>query len=123
MTYCGKPEYFMRSEKLYLADIDEAIASVARWMDGCDEMGFQANEMLQSAVLQKLSVIGEAAARFSAETWARAPQVPWKEIVGFRNAAIHAYFSVDWRVIYVTAKDDLLGLRQAVRFLLAVPNN
>lgn len=43
----------MRSERLYLADIDEAISSVEHWMDGCDESSFQVNEMLQSAVLQK----------------------------------------------------------------------
>ncbi len=52
----------MRSERLYLADIDEAISTIERWIAGCDEPGFQANEMLQSAVLQKLWVIGEAAA-------------------------------------------------------------
>lgn len=68
-------------------------------------------------------MIGEAAARLSAKTWARTPQVPWKEIVGFRNVAVHAYFSVDWRVVYVTAKDDLPGLQQAVRLLLALPDN
>lgn len=113
----------MRSERLYLADIDEAISAVGRWMDGCDEPAFQENEMLQSAVLQKLSVIGEAAARLSAATWERAPQVPWKEIVGFRNVAVHAYFSVDWRVVYVTAIDDLPDLQRAVRQLLAMPED
>lgn len=108
----------MRSERLYLADIDEAISAVERWMDGCDESGFLKNEMLQSAVLQKLSVIGEATARLSAATLALAPSLPWKEIVGFRNVAVHAYFSVDWRVIYVTAMDDLPELQAAVRRLL-----
>lgn len=112
----------MRSERLYLADIDEAISAIERWLEGCGESDFQKNELLQSAVLQKLSVIGEAAARLSAETWTCAPQVPWKEIAGFRNIAVHAYFSVDWRVVYVTAKDDLGGLRRAVRMLLATPD-
>lgn len=80
----------MRSERLYLADIDEAISAVAGWMDACDESAFRKNEMLQSAVLQKLSLIGEAAARLSAETWSQAPEIPWKEIAGFRNVAVHA---------------------------------
>lgn len=113
----------MRSERLYLADIDEAISAIGRWMENCDESAFQANEMLQSAVLQKLSVIGEAAARLSADTWGRVPQVPWKEIIGFRNIAVHAYFSVDSRVVYVTAMDDLPGLQEAVRLLLATPED
>jgi uncharacterized protein with HEPN domain len=50
-------------------------------------------------------------------------KVPWKEITGFRNIAVHAYFSVDWRVVYVTAMDDLPGLQEAVRLLLATPED
>lgn len=109
----------MRSERLYLSDIDEAISAIGRWMVDCDESKFQQDELLQSAVLQKLSVIGEAAIRLSAETRERAPGLPWKEISGFRNVAVHAYFSVDWRVVYVTVKDDLPGLQEAVGMLLA----
>lgn len=74
--------------------------------------------MLQSAVLQKLSMIGEAAARVSETTRTGAPDVPWKEIIGFRNIAIHAYFSVDWRIVFVTAKDDLRALKSAVAGML-----
>ena len=40
--------------------------------------------------------------------------VPWKEIVGFRNIAVHAYFSVDWRVVHVTVTDDLPPLKKAL---------
>lgn len=109
----------MRSEHLYLADIADAIASIDQWMSECDEARFTRDDILQSAVLQKLSTIGEAASRLSAETLSRAPQIPWKEIVGFRNIAVHAYFSVDWKLVYVTAVDDLSALREAVRSLQA----
>lgn len=44
----------MRSERLYLVDIDEAISTIGRWMDGCDESGFQQDELLQIGVPQKL---------------------------------------------------------------------
>jgi uncharacterized protein with HEPN domain len=109
----------MRSERLYLADIDDAIASIDRWMVGCDKELFLRDDILQCAVLQKLSTIGEAASRLSAETLSKAPQVPWKEIIGFRNVAVHAYFSVDWKLVFVTAVDDLSALREAVRALRA----
>lgn len=65
-------------------------------------------------------MIGEAAARLSEATRSSAPQLPWKEIIGFRNVAVHAYFSVDWRVVYVTVMDDLADLQQAVRLLLTM---
>lgn len=108
----------MRSERLYLADIRDAIDAIERWVAGGNETRFLGDEMLQSAVLQKLATIGEAAARLSEETKAGVPDVPWKEIVGFRNIAVHAYFSVDWRIVFVTVKDDLPILRSAVERLL-----
>jgi uncharacterized protein with HEPN domain len=54
----------------------------------------------------------------SPETRARAANVPWKEIIGFRNVAVHAYFSVDWQVVYVTVNDDLPTLRGEIARLL-----
>lgn len=51
----------MRPEKLYLTDIVEAAQSIARFVQGADFDEFEQNEMMNSAVLQKLTVIGEAA--------------------------------------------------------------
>ncbi len=84
-----------------------------------DEARFVANELVQSAVLQKLSVVGEAAGRLAEDTRARSTGVPWKEIIGFRNIAVHAYFSVDWRIVFVTVTDDLPLLKRCVTELLA----
>ncbi|MBI5329147.1 MAG: DUF86 domain-containing protein [Betaproteobacteria bacterium] len=107
----------MRSDRLYLADILDAITLIEHWLAPCDEDRFLGDELLQSAVLQKLATIGEAVARLSDETKQGAPEVPWKEIVGFRNTAVHAYFSVDWRIVFITAKDDLPTLLAAVQKL------
>lgn len=108
----------MRSERLYLADIVDAIDAIDRFSAHCDESRFLSDELVQSAVLQKLSLIGEAAARLSDETRATAAHVPWKEIIGFRNVAVHAYFSLDWHLVFVTIRDDLPTLRLAVAALL-----
>jgi uncharacterized protein with HEPN domain len=104
----------MRSDALYMADILDAIEAIERFVNGFDEARFLADELVQSAVLQKLSIIGEAAARLSDATRDDFPEIPWKEIVGFRNIAVHAYFSVDWRIVFVTVADDLPLLKQFV---------
>lgn len=101
----------MRSDRLYLADMLDAIEAIERFTAGMDETAFLASELVQSAVLQKLSVIGEAAGRLDETTRAQSPEVPWKEITGFRNIAVHAYFSVDWRIVFVTVADDLQLLK------------
>jgi uncharacterized protein with HEPN domain len=51
----------MRREQLYLLDILEAADAVQRFLDGVEEAGFLQDDLLRSAVLQKLSIIGEAA--------------------------------------------------------------
>lgn len=84
----------MRREELYLRDIVEAADAVQRFVSDVDEETFLADELRQSAVLQKLIVIGEAAARIDRSFRAQFPDVPWTDIVGFRNIAVHAYFSV-----------------------------
>ena len=104
----------MRSDALYLADILDAIESIERFVTDFDEARFLSDELVQSAVLQKLSTIGEAAARLSDATRDGLPEIPWKEIIGFRNVAVHAYFSVDWRIVFVTVVDDLPVLKQFV---------
>lgn len=74
--------------------------------------------MLQSAVLYKLSIIGEASSRISAETRNRCPEVEWKEIIGFRNFAIHAYFAVNQPIVWTTATEDTVVLKQQIELIL-----
>jgi uncharacterized protein with HEPN domain len=104
----------MRTDALYLADIGDAIDAIERFMANIDEARFLSDELIQSAVLQKLSVIGEAAARLSEATRDGLPGISWKEIIGFRNVAVHAYFSVDWGIVFVTLTDDLPTLKQGI---------
>jgi uncharacterized protein with HEPN domain len=77
------------------------------------------DDLVRSAILHKLTVIGEAAVRVSAELKARHPEVPWGDIVGFRNIAVHAYFSVDWGIVWVTATEEVPQLESQVRAILA----
>lgn len=104
----------MRADVLYLADIGDAIDAIERFTANIDETRFLSDELIQSAVLQKLSVIGEAAARLSEATRDALPGISWKEIIGFRNIAVHAYFSVDWGIVFVTVTDDLPTLKQGI---------
>lgn len=108
----------MRREELYLVDLVEACRAVARFIDGMDEAAFQGSELHQSAVLQKLTVIGEAAARLSKDFCTRHPEIEWRDIVAFRNIAVHAYFSVDWSIVWATAVHDLPPLLKSISALL-----
>ncbi len=85
----------MRHENLYLTDIVECADDIARFISGMEAETFQGSDLLRSAVVHKLSVIGEAAARLTDDLKARNPQVPWAQIVGFCKIIVHAYFGID----------------------------
>ena len=55
----------MRTEALYLDDIIDAADGIARFIGDIDKETFLGDDLYQSAVLQKLIIIGEAASRLS----------------------------------------------------------
>lgn len=64
--------------------------------------------------LQKLIVIGEAVARLPRSFTNRYPDIPWSDIVAFRNIAVHEYFAADWQIVWVTVTKDVSHLRQQI---------
>ena len=104
----------MPTEELFLQDIVQSIDAVERFLAGVNEARFLTDEILQNAVLMKLVVIGEAAARLSNQLRERYPEIEWKSIIGFRNISVHAYFSVKWDIVWETATNDLKILRETV---------
>lgn len=109
----------MRDEGLYLQDILDAADDLAEFLAGVSKEQFVGSDLLTSAVLHKLLIIGEAAAHVSKETRARYPEVDWADIVAFRNFAIHAYFSVDIERVWNAAVLDAPLLRERIAQIVA----
>ncbi|MCT9934086.1 DUF86 domain-containing protein [Planotetraspora sp. A-T 1434] len=74
--------------------------------------------MLRNDVLRQLMVVGEASACLSEELRAEIPEIPWREIRGFRNQAVHAYFSLDWTIVREVVDVNLRDLELHVLALL-----
>jgi uncharacterized protein with HEPN domain len=108
----------MRPEKLYLLDIIDAADAIQRFCEPVGEEQFLQDELRQSAVLQKLIVIGEAAARLPGDFRARHKEIEWEDIVGFRNIAVHEYFAILWQIVWNTAIQDVPVLRKTIHTIL-----
>jgi uncharacterized protein with HEPN domain len=108
----------MRPEKLYFTDIVEAARAIEKFIMGEDFNEFEQNEMMNSAVLQKLTVIGEAASKLPKKFTKRFPEIPWMDIIGFRNIAVHEYFAVRWDIVWVAATEEVPTLREQIEQIL-----
>lgn len=108
----------MRPDRLFLLDIVEAADAIVGHIGGRDQETLLADRTARAAVLHELTVIGEAAARVSAETKGAHPEIPWPEIVAFRNVVIHEYFGLSWPIVWVTATEDVPLLRSKLGRIL-----
>jgi uncharacterized protein with HEPN domain len=70
----------MRREELYLKDIIEAAEAIHKFLGEVKKSAFLTNDLLRSAVLQKLSVMGEAGARLPLKFRKSHPEIPWEDI-------------------------------------------
>ncbi len=100
-----------RSEELYLRDMMQSVALIYAYVEGRSFDEFLADEMFRDAVIRRLEIIGEAAAHLSMPIRERYPDVEWRDVVAFRNFAIHAYFAIDPLIAWnaATRNAPLLG--------------
>lgn len=70
------------------------------------------------ALTRLVEIVGEAAARISAEGRTRWPAIPWAEVVGLRNRLIHGYDSVDPDILWTIIADDLPVFVAELRLIL-----
>ena len=82
------------------------------------EESFLADDARQAAVLHHLTVIGEAVNRLSPAILDKYPEVPWHQIVSVRHRIVHAYFELDWRILWVSASTDVPDLERSIAAIL-----
>ena len=119
--YCPILERSMKSEKrdrVYLEQILDSARKLRQFVGGMDQAAFLDDQKTQSAVIMQLALIGELAKRVS-ESTRKAIAVPWREIAGFRDRAIHDYYRIDLQVAWNTIALDLDPLEKALREYLA----
>lgn len=63
-------------------------------------------------------MIGEAVTRLSVELRGRHGDVPWRQIVAVRHRIVHAYFDLDWQILWDSATGDIPELHRRVLDIL-----
>lgn len=88
-----------RSTKYFLEDIIESVQKVQNYASRGRDSFFE-DEILQDAIIRRLEIIGEASNQLPEEIIERYSEIPWRQIIGFRNVAIHEYFRVDLHLVW-----------------------
>lgn len=100
----------MRHESSFLRDVLSACQKIEAIVSATSEEQFLKDEVLPAAVLHHLTVIGEAISRLSGELRERHPELPWRQVMAVRHRIVHAYFDLDWEILWDAATDDVQSL-------------
>lgn len=107
----------MRRDDAYLHDILHAAKNALSFVEDITEQQFYQSELHQSAVIRQFEIIGEAAKKVSSETRAATPGIPWKKMAGLRDVLIHAYDTVDMRMVWRVLIADIPHLIKALEVM------
>ena len=69
------------------------------------------NRMKRNAIVREIEIIGEAAKNLSDNFKNKNKEIPWKEIIGTRDKAIHHYFDIDLGIVLGIIQNDIPDLK------------
>ena len=107
----------MRADKERIQDILNAIERIERFTSE-GKNHFFSNEMIQSAVIYQIQIIGEASYKISEDFKLLYKDIPWKNIEGTRHIIVHDYFRVNLNIIWDVIEKNLPELKKKLINLL-----
>ena len=103
---------------LRLEHILRGIARIEQLTAGKTALDYSADEGLREMVERNVARISEAARFVPDDVRARYSDIPWRRVVGIGNVIRHDYDEIDDRVMWDTATEKLLPLKEAVESML-----
>lgn len=108
----------MTDERAYLEYISECIQRIRNYTIQGKE-AFFTNTMIQDATLRRLQTLAESTQRLSNDLKARAIEIDWRSISGFRNVLVHDYLGgIDLNIIWDVIEQDLPDLEEKIKAIL-----
>ena len=100
-----------KNDKYYAEKAIEQIDVIDRYMAGKSYEQFITNSQLLDAVMFRLVQMIENIKNISSNFKDNNPQIPWGDVIGFRNGIVHEYGETDYVTVYETITDDIYNLK------------
>ncbi len=104
-----------KDNTVYLRHILDAIHRIETYIEGITYENFIDNNLVQSAVIREIEIIGEATKNLAGEFSDKYPNIPWRKMVGMRDKLIHDYLGVDLDAVWDTIEKDIPALKNKLR--------
>lgn len=101
------------ADRVLLAHMRECLGRILEFTKA-QRTHFNGSRLVQDAVIRNLQTLTESSQRLSSEIKATEPQVPWRDLAGFRNVIVHGYLGIDLGAVWLVVEQDLPALTEAV---------
>lgn len=105
----------------YVRQMLSAAHQISEYIAGMGKENFLADSKTKDAVIMKLLVIGELAAKLidaNSRYVTDHPDVPWHQMKGMRNRMAHGYFELNLDVVWETIKVAIPELEENLRAIV-----
>ena len=103
---------------MLLAHMRDCLARIAEYTNA-ERSRFDTSRLVQDAVIRNLQTLAESSQRLSSEIKGTEPQIPWRDLAGFRNVIVHGYLGIDLGAVWLVVEQDLPALTEAVNRMAA----
>ena len=112
-----------RDVNLFIQDISDNINNIESFSKNLNKEKFESNKLRQNAIIRCLEIIGEAAKNIPDSFREKYPDMPWREVAGFRDVLSHAYFGVSIERVWNIIELDLPNIKKEIEKIIKDNNS
>ncbi len=104
-------------DRITLRQMLDHAEEVVEFSEGRSVTDFETDRIWSLAMVRLLLIIGEAANRLSTDSQTQLNDIPWAQVIGFRNRLAHGYDTIDYARVWSIMQTEIPALVQSLEAL------